>query len=59
MDIRRELREFDNAYPEIHHELIVRWLVGALVSVTVTSIYNSFKRSLMGMGSRRDPYHRF
>ena len=58
LDIRRDLRNWDNQYPEIHHELIVRWVVGALVSVTVTSFYNSFKRALFSSG-RQDPYRRF
>ncbi|GKY98195.1 hypothetical protein MPSEU_000777300 [Mayamaea pseudoterrestris] len=60
LDIRRELRDWDSSYPEIHHELIVRWIVGALVSITVTSVYNSIKRTMMGGGGyRRDPYNRF
>ena len=25
MDIRNQLRNWDNDFPEIHHELIVRW----------------------------------
>ena len=31
-------------YPEMHHELIVRWICGAVVSVAVTSLYNSLRR---------------
>ena len=44
MDIRNELRLWDRNYPEIHHELIVRWVAGAAVSLAVTSIYNSLTR---------------
>lgn len=43
MDIRSDLRRWDNDYPELHHELIVRWVAGALVSVAVTSLYNALK----------------
>ena len=44
MDIRADLRKWDNEFPEIHHELIVRWVAGAAVSLVVTSIYNSITR---------------
>jgi len=44
IDIRRSLRDWDHRYPEIHHELIVRWVCGAVVSVVVTSIYNGLVR---------------
>lgn len=44
LDLRRNLRTWDNRYPEIHHELIVRYVVGALVSVAATSLYNSVRR---------------
>jgi hypothetical protein len=37
------LRRWDNDFPEIHHELIVRWLSGAVISVAVTTLYNAFK----------------
>ena len=43
MDIRTELRRWDTDFPEIHHELIVRWMAGAVVSIVVTSIYDAFK----------------
>jgi hypothetical protein len=58
LDIRRNLRDWDNHYPEIHHELIVRWVCGAVVSLTVTSLYNGLKRELFASG-RRDPYRRY
>lgn len=44
LDIRQSLRDWDRQYPQIHHELIVRYLCGALVSVAATSLYNSFTR---------------
>lgn len=44
LDIRADLRRWDDSYPEIHHELIVRWLAGATVSWAVTSMYNSLVR---------------
>lgn len=44
LDIRRDLRQWDQDHPEIHHELIVRWVCGALVSVVATSIYSSLRR---------------
>jgi hypothetical protein len=43
IDIRSQLRQWDNDFPEIHHELIVRWVCGAIASVAVTSIYNALK----------------
>jgi hypothetical protein len=41
IEIRTELRRWDREYPQIHHELIVRWLAGAVVSMVATSLYNS------------------
>jgi hypothetical protein len=52
MDIRSSLREWDRDHPEIHHELIVRYLCGAVVSVACTSLYNSFRRD-----TRRRAYY--
>jgi hypothetical protein len=43
IEIRNDLRRWDNQFPEIHHELIVRWLSGAVVSMAVTSFYNAMK----------------
>jgi hypothetical protein len=43
IDIRNQLRTWDNDFPEIHHELIVRWLCGAVVSLGVTAIYQALK----------------
>ena len=53
MDIRTELRNWDNQYPEIHHELIVRWVSGALVSLVVTSLYTSIMRPTRSSSRRR------
>lgn len=44
-DMRCSLRDWDARYPEIHHELIVRWLCGAAVSLVTTSLYNGLVRS--------------
>jgi hypothetical protein len=43
MDIRLQLRQWDHDFPEIHHELIVRWLFGAVVSLGITAIYQGLK----------------
>mmetsp|Transcript_34035 Transcript_34035/g.81809 ORF Transcript_34035/g.81809 Transcript_34035/m.81809 type:complete len:125 (+) Transcript_34035:203-577(+) len=51
VDIRSSLRDWDNSFPEIHHELIVRWVAGAVVSLTVSSIYNSLKGAIFGSSS--------
>jgi len=45
IDIRNSLRRWDNEFPEIHHEILVRWAVGALVSVCASSVYQSLKQS--------------
>ena len=44
MDIRADLRRWDQQNPEIHHELIVRWLCGAAASIIITSIYEAIRR---------------
>ena len=44
MDIRRDLRRWDQENPELHHEMIVRYACGALVSIAATSFYNSLRR---------------
>mmetsp|Transcript_24286 Transcript_24286/g.27163 ORF Transcript_24286/g.27163 Transcript_24286/m.27163 type:complete len:118 (-) Transcript_24286:161-514(-) len=43
MDLRSQLRDWDSQFPEIHHEMIVRWICGAIASGVVTSIYQSMK----------------
>lgn len=43
IEIRNDLRRWDNQFPQIHHELIVRWLCGAVASMVVTSLYNELK----------------
>ena len=43
IDIRSSLRQWDNDFPEIHHELIVRWGCGLLASVVVSSLYQALK----------------
>ena len=44
LDIRADLRRWDENYPEIHHEWIVRLLSGAVVSMAMTSLYNGLVR---------------
>jgi len=39
LDIRSELRLWDDEHPAIHHELILRFLCGAVVSIAVTAFY--------------------
>ena len=41
LDIRSDLRRWDNEHPEIHHELIVRYLCGAAISIVATAVYDS------------------
>lgn len=43
IEVRNHLRKWDNQFPEIHHERIVRLLSGAVVSLVVTSIYDGVK----------------
>lgn len=46
LDVRSDLRRWDNDHPELHHELLIRYIAGALVSAVVTSLYQSFWRAL-------------
>ena len=43
LDIRSSLCQWDNDFPEIHHELIVRWGCGLLASIFVSSLYQALK----------------
>lgn len=43
LDLRANLRKWDNDFPEIHHELIVRWGCGLLASIVVGSLYQALK----------------
>jgi hypothetical protein len=52
LDIRRDLRRWDEDHGEIHHELIVRYVCGAAASILATTLYNSIVRR--GAASRRD-----
>lgn len=56
MDLRSNLRTWDREHPQIHHELIVRYLCGAFVSVVATSLYNGFRRA--NASGMKDPYYR-
>ena len=42
-DLRSSLRQWDNDFPEIHHEMIVRWGCGFLASVCVSGLYQALK----------------
>jgi hypothetical protein len=44
IEIRQNLRDWDRNYPQIHHELIIRYICGAVVSVALTSLYNNLTR---------------
>jgi hypothetical protein len=57
IDIRSSLRQWDRDYPQIHHELIVRYICGAVISVGCTSFYNAIRRA-NHHGSSYDPYNR-
>jgi len=54
MDIRSDLRNWDKEYPMIHHELLVRYICGALASGLVMGIYDGFRRDRLD--SRRRYY---
>lgn len=43
MDMRADLRRWDQQFPELHHELIVRYLAGIVASAIVTTIYDVFR----------------
>ena len=57
LDIRQSLREWDLHHPQIHHELIVRYLCGAAVSVVATSFYNSLFRRSNHPSTNRPSYY--
>mmetsp|Transcript_16754 Transcript_16754/g.34515 ORF Transcript_16754/g.34515 Transcript_16754/m.34515 type:complete len:116 (+) Transcript_16754:146-493(+) len=43
LDIRSSLRQWDTDFPEIHHELIVRWSCGLLASFVANGLYQALK----------------
>jgi len=43
LDIRSNLNRWDKDYPEIHHELLVRWGCGLVASLIVSSLYQALK----------------
>lgn len=43
MDIRSQLRQWDEDFPWMHHELIVRYIAGLVVSGVVVSLYQSIR----------------
>jgi hypothetical protein len=54
-DLRQSLRDWDRSHPQIHHELIVRYVFGAIVSGVITSIYNGITRR---PSNNNSGYHR-
>jgi hypothetical protein len=44
IDIRSSLRDWDSQFPEIHHEMLVRWVCGAIASAVVTGVYQNMKQ---------------
>ena len=61
LDVRSDLRNWDSAHPELHHELMVRYVCGAVVSVVATSFYQSLWRALRttssGASDRRSSHN--
>ena len=53
-DIRSSLRDWDANFPEIHHELIVRWVTGFVVSILAQAAYQTVKDVFFGKGGGRD-----
>ena len=43
MDIRSQLRNWDEEFPFMNHELIVRWIAGAVASFVTMSIYQAIR----------------
>jgi len=43
MDIRGELRKWDEEFPFMHHELIVRYIAGFFASTVVMTVYNELR----------------
>jgi hypothetical protein len=43
LDIRSQLRQWDEEFPWMHHELIVRYIAGLVVSGVVVSLYQSIR----------------
>jgi|UPI000581B62B hypothetical protein len=53
MDWRRTLRDWDHRHPQIHHELILRYVCGAVASLAATALYNAATRRAPAAGHRR------
>ena len=43
LDIRAELRRWDEEFPYFHHELLIRYATGFLLSGIVSIIYDSLR----------------
>lgn len=40
MDIRADLRKWDEQFPEMHHELVVRYIASALAASLVSAVFD-------------------
>jgi len=43
LDIRSDLRRWDEEFPYFHHELVVRYVAGFFASTVVMTIYNELR----------------
>lgn len=48
LDIRSNLRDWDNEFPYLHHELVVRYAVGFLAYNVATSLYGGLTNRSRG-----------
>jgi hypothetical protein len=53
LDIRSQLRHWDEEIPWMHHELIVRYIAGLIVSGFAVSMYQSIVLSIRGQNRKR------
>lgn len=52
LEIRSDLRQWDEQYPEFHHELLVRYAAGFLASALVSTVVHAIKD--LAFGGNRD-----
>ena len=43
LDMRADLRRWDEEFPYLHHELIVRYVAGFFASTVVMTVFNEFR----------------
>lgn len=53
MDIRADLRKWDQQFPELHHELIVRYLVSHLAGVVASGIVSAVRDTIRPSSRQR------